>query len=130
MSKLPDIDKKISGQTISKFQIEKSPLHDFYTRVEDLTLPITVLRCDYSKKNHMRYLFTIFHRLNSGGMKLNNQEIRNCIYSGKFNNLLKELNNNDDWISINKIKCNEPQKLDTDALTCDFCYEWKNVERS
>lgn len=104
LSKLLDIDKKISGQAISKFQVEKSPLHDFYTRVEDLTLPITVLRCDYSKKTHMRYLFTIFHRLNSGGVKLNNQEIRNCIYSGKFNNLLKELNNNNDWISINKIK--------------------------
>jgi hypothetical protein len=33
----------------------------------------------------MEYLFTIFHRLNTGGMKLNNQEIRNCIFNGKFN---------------------------------------------
>lgn len=39
----------------------------------------------------MNYLFTIFHRLNSGGSKLTNQEIRNCIYNGDLNNLLKEI---------------------------------------
>ena len=39
----------------------------------------------------MHYLFTIFHRLNTGGNKLNNQEIRNCIFYGEFNNLLKSL---------------------------------------
>lgn len=39
----------------------------------------------------MRYLFTIFNRLNSGGVRLNNQEIRNCIYSGQFNDMLKSV---------------------------------------
>lgn len=38
----------------------------------------------------MEYLFTIFHRLNSGGSKLNNQEIRNCIYNGELNTFLKD----------------------------------------
>jgi hypothetical protein len=104
LSKLDDIDPKISGQPNSKFIDENSDLHQYYTRVENLTLPITVLRCDYSKSNHTDYLFTIFHRLNTGGMKLNNQEIRNCIFSGKFNNLLKELNKNLSWMKINKMQ--------------------------
>jgi hypothetical protein len=39
----------------------------------------------------MKYLFTIFHRLNTGGNKLTNQEIRNCIYSGLFNDLLTSI---------------------------------------
>jgi hypothetical protein len=104
LSKLIDIDPRISGQHSSKFIDENSELHQLYTRVENLTLPITVLRCDYSKKNHTNYLFTIFHRLNSGGMNLNNQEIRNCIYSGTFNNLLKELNKKNAWMKINKMK--------------------------
>jgi hypothetical protein len=60
-------------------------------RVENLTIPVTVIRCDYSKPNHMEFLFTTFHRLNKGGVTLNNQEIRNCIYSGQFNDLLKKL---------------------------------------
>jgi len=37
----------------------------------------------------------VFERLNTGGMKLNSQEIRNCIYSGKFNNLIVELSGNE-----------------------------------
>jgi len=104
LSRLDDIDPKISGQSISNFIDKNSELHKYFTRVENLTLPITVLRCDYNKKNHTNYLFTIFHRLNTGGMKLNNQEIRNCIYSGSLNTLLKELNKNTKWMKINKMK--------------------------
>jgi uncharacterized protein with ParB-like and HNH nuclease domain len=86
LSELNDIDPKISGKTVANIKSKNKTL---YERVENLTIPITVLRCDYEKKSHMDYLFTIFHRLNSGGTKLNNQEIRNCIYSGKLNTLLK-----------------------------------------
>lgn len=72
-----------------------------FEMVQDVSIPITVIRCDYSQANHMRYLFTIFHRLNSGGVRLNNQEIRNCIYSGSFNDLLKSIDaSNKDWRSI------------------------------
>lgn len=35
--------------------------------------------------------FEVFERLNTGGLALNAQEIRNAIYSGPLNNLLKEL---------------------------------------
>jgi hypothetical protein len=104
LSKLDDIDPNLSGETVSKFVDENSNLHHYYTRVENLTLPITVLRCDYSKKSHTHYLFAIFHRLNTGGMKLNNQEIRNCIYAGRFNELLRELNQNSAWMRLNKMK--------------------------
>ena len=68
-----------------------------FGKVENLTIPVTVLRCDYNKANHMEYLFTIFHRLNTGGNKLTNQEIRNCIYSGDFNELLKRSATNGDF---------------------------------
>jgi len=104
LSKLDDINSKISGQPTSKFIDKNSELHLYYIRVQNLSLPITVLRCDYSKPSHTNYLFTIFHRLNTGGMKLNNQEIRNCIFSGPFNDLLKELDKNLKWIKINKMK--------------------------
>ncbi len=104
LSKLDDIDSKISGKAISLFADRKSGLHEYYTRVENLTLPITVLRCDYNKASHSNYIFTIFHRLNSGGTKLNNQEIRNCIYSGPFNDFLKELDANPQWMKLNKME--------------------------
>lgn len=39
----------------------------------------------------------IFKRLNTGGMALTDQEIRNCVYNGTFNNQLIELNANSTW---------------------------------
>ena len=116
LSKLDDIDPKIAGKPVSEFIDRKSPLHLYYTRVENLTLPITVLRCDYSKKPHTEYLFTIFRRLNTGGMKLNNQEIRNCIYGGSFNKLLKELDKNQQWMEINKMKSPEGYRFTKQEL--------------
>jgi len=104
LSKLEDIDPKMSGQPLARFVDRNSDLHSYFTRVENLTLPITILRCDYSKMSHTNYIFMIFHRLNSGGAKLNNQEIRNCIYGGSLNNFLKELNKNPNWMRINKMK--------------------------
>ena len=103
LSKLDDIDPKLSGTPISSLANKKSSLHPYFTRVQNLTLPITVLRCDFLNKSHSNYIFTIFHRLNSGGSKLNNQEIRNCIYSGPFNDFLKELDGNTTWMKINKM---------------------------
>ncbi len=104
LSKLKDIDKKISGTKVSNFHDRSSDLNLLLKRVENLTLPVTVIRCDYEKTSHMEYLFTIFHRLNSGGSKLNNQEIRNCIFSGEFNDLLKKLNKDRTWKKIQKIE--------------------------
>lgn len=87
-SRIDDIDPKIAGKTPEEIKKEHP---EVYSRVENLMIPITVIRCDMTKKDHREYLFTIFHRLNAGGNKLNNQEIRNCIYSGSLNNFLKEI---------------------------------------
>lgn len=104
LSKIDDIDDRIAGKLAATFKIGKGEQKKIFDRVQNKTLPITVLRCDFSKKSHMEYLFTVFHRLNSGGTKLNNQEIRNCIYSGKLNMLLRELDQNEDWRTFNKMK--------------------------
>lgn len=104
LADLSDIDPHLSGKNARDIKSGKGGLKHFYTRVQNQTLPINVLRCDFGKKQHNEYLFTIFHRLNSGGSKLNNQEIRNCIYSGRFNDLLKTLDRNADWRRVNRMR--------------------------
>ena len=42
-------------------------------------------------------LYQIFERINTSGKSLNPQEIRNCVYQGKMNSLLFELNKNKSW---------------------------------
>lgn len=107
LSKLDDIDQVLAGKSVAALKPLNSELHSYYTRVENLTVPITVLRCDFKKSSHLDYLFMIFHRLNAGGARLNNQEIRNCIYGGPFNNLLKELDRNVSWRRLNKMRPGE-----------------------
>jgi hypothetical protein len=41
--------------------------------------------------------FEIFERLNTGSEKLNDQELRNCVYRGKYNDFIKELSKNDEF---------------------------------
>lgn len=104
LSTLEDIDEKLAGKLAATFKNGKGDQKKIFDRVQNKTLPVTVLRCDFSKKNHMEYLFTVFHRLNSGGSKLNNQEIRNCIYSGSLNKLLRELDQIEGWRTFNRMK--------------------------
>jgi len=88
LSKLEDVDRRILNKKVDQIR-EEHP--DIYSRIENTTIPVTVLRCDLSKRSHQEYLFTIFHRLNTGSVKLTNQEIRNCIYHGSFNTMLRDI---------------------------------------
>lgn len=45
-------------------------------------------------------IYHIFERLNTGGTLLNNQEVRNCVYSGPFNDSLLRLNKNSTWRKV------------------------------
>ena len=91
------VDERISGKKVSQIRRDSPQLCEI---LENVTIPVTILRCDYTKKDHMHYLYQIFYRLNSGGNKLFNQEIRNCIYQGTFNNFLKEYVRSQDWLQF------------------------------
>lgn len=45
-------------------------------------------------ETHPEIKYDIFMRLNRGSVKLNEQELRNCLYRGSFTNKLKEIRNN------------------------------------
>jgi len=103
LASLPDIHPSLRGKRNSDMRDGDVEQRRLYTRVEDVSIPITVIRCDYTQRSHMLYLFTIFHRLNSGGVRLTNQEIRNCIYSGAFNKVLKDFDHTDlNWKQVKK----------------------------
>lgn len=100
---LQDIHPMLRGTSNKQIREGNPEQKRIYELVEDVSIPVTVIRCDYTKKSHMLYLFTIFHRLNSGGVRLTNQEIRNCIYSGMFNDTLKSFDKtNTHWLSVKK----------------------------
>jgi hypothetical protein len=103
LAEVEDIHPLLRGKRNSQLRHGSEQERRLFESVEDISLPITVIRCSYSDPSHMRYLFTIFNRLNSGGVRLNNQEIRNCVYSGAFNDLLKQFDHTDrEWGVVKK----------------------------
>lgn len=51
----------------------------------------------FLKNSDPNLKFKIFERLNMGSVSLNSQELRNCMYKGHYNDLLKELSENKDF---------------------------------
>ncbi|MGE4314238.1 MAG: DUF262 domain-containing protein [Pseudobdellovibrionaceae bacterium] len=96
LSKLDDVDKRLSGYS----SIELRRLNEVLPKIENVTIPVTIIRCDLEKKSHNEYIFQIFHRLNKGGVSLNNQEIRNCIFRGDLNDLLFDLYKDRRWLDF------------------------------
>lgn len=51
----------------------------------------------FKKDSDAELKFNVFERLNTGAVALNDQELRNCIFSGEYNNLLKDLATDKDF---------------------------------
>jgi hypothetical protein len=70
-----------------------------------LTRPIRVTTLN--DKSDLAVRFDLFERLNSGGVKLQPQEIRNCVYRGPFNEILKELSQKDPFRRTIKLSADD-----------------------
>jgi hypothetical protein len=70
-------------------------------QLQFLTRPIRVTTLN--DKSDLAVRFDLFERLNSGGVKLEPQEIRNCVYRGPFNDALKDLSQNADFKRVVKL---------------------------
>lgn len=81
---------KLNGLTCTEMRNNDS-LSNLITRVEDRQLFFYVI----SKNTPMSIVYDIFNRINTGGTKLERQEIRNCIFIGNSTRLLKELSGED-----------------------------------
>jgi len=61
-------------------------------------------------------IFQIFERLNTGGVTLRGQEIRNCIYEGTFNTSLNKLNEYTSWRRIFGAATEDKRKRDVELI--------------
>lgn len=60
--------------------------------------------------------FNVFERLNTGSVALNAQELRNCLYRGKYNRLLKELASDSEFKSLLGLKGSERRMVDVELV--------------
>jgi uncharacterized protein with ParB-like and HNH nuclease domain len=67
-------------------------------RLKFLLRPLKVTTL--SDKSDMKVRFDLFERLNTGGIRLTEQEIRACVYRGQFNDFLDELSQDKDFNAV------------------------------
>lgn len=110
--KLTSLEKLDEFNEFSFDDLPKSIQLMFLTR----PIRITVLndRSDYGIR------FDLFERLNTGGVILHPQEIRNCIYTGKFNDFIKDCAKNEDFKSILKLGKNAEKNGNLEELVLKF----------
>jgi hypothetical protein len=64
--------------------------------------------------------YDLFERLNTGGVKLHAQEIRNCVFRGEFRNLLKNLSDDANFLKVVKLPDNEQQSASYEECVLRF----------
>jgi uncharacterized protein DUF262 len=64
--------------------------------------------------------FEIFERLNTGSVPLNDQELRNCIYRGPYNDLVHDLSQDPDFVYLLDLAKPDKRRKDVE-LVLRFC---------
>lgn len=87
---------KLSGLTIL-IELNGKRFQDIPKNLQDKFENATIRIIEIRKESNPDVKFEIFERLNTGAVQLNAQELRNCIYRGKYNELLRELAEDKDF---------------------------------
>lgn len=69
---------------------------DIVTGLQDRPIKVIVL----NDKSDLRVRFDLFERLNTGGIRLTDQEVRECVFMGAFVNLLDELSKTPEFSTV------------------------------
>jgi len=85
-----------------------------------LDTPIRSIVIDAAKNSDLRY--EVFERLNRGSMVLNEQELRNCVYRGSFNDLLAELEEDSAWRKVKGGDAPEPRFKEREIILRFFAF--------
>ncbi len=110
------VDKTLSLTDLEfladKFNGKKYSDFDFATRRDIRMLPITVNILAKGVPDMVKYV--LFKRLNTGGIPLTNQEIRNAIYSGPAIETIKRMAKSQEFIKATDGKVETLRKTDMD----------------
>lgn len=74
----------------------------------------------FKKGSDASLKYNVFERLNTGSVSLNDQELRNCIFRGPYNDLLKELSKDKDFRDVVGLDSEEKRMRDVE-LVLRYC---------
>ena len=84
--------------------------------IQDVIRYFKIRTITFKKESDQDLKFEIFERLNTGSVSLNDQELRNCIYRGSFNVLLKDLSTDPDFVFLLGLKKPDKRMKDIELV--------------
>lgn len=94
------------------------------------TYAIHAIVFEQKKPSNDSGMFQIFERINTSGMVLKDQEVRNCVYQGKYNSMLFELNKSEKWRKLFADEKENPRMLDLEFILRFFAMNKPSVYNS
>ena len=97
-------------------ELNKSGFKDIGEQLQDKISHYTLRSVTLLKQSSSDLKFEIFERLNTGSEPLNDQELRNCVYRGSYNHLLKELAADADFRGLLGLKLADKRLKDVELV--------------
>ncbi|MBC7749994.1 MAG: DUF262 domain-containing protein [Methylotenera sp.] len=111
------LDSKLKLQGLTKLTTFNNKFFSDLPKTVQLELLLKPLKITtLSDKSDMDVRFDLFERLNTGGIVLTNQEIRSCVYRGKFNDFIKELSTDPNFVKTVRLTASQ----ETDGTRDEF----------
>ncbi|MEI9983715.1 MAG: DUF262 domain-containing protein [Aliidongia sp.] len=115
VAKLKDLPLRLSSleklSSLTNQRFSDLP-EDIRTALEDRPVKVVVL----NDKSDLQVRFDLFERLNSGGIKLTDQEVRACVFRGPFMDCITRLAATDEFNSVVKL----PERKTKDGTPEDY----------
>lgn len=114
--KFPDgTDFKLTGLKVFR-ELNGEKYAGLSDDIQDAIRYFKVRTITFKNDSDKNLRFEIFERLNTGSVALNDQELRNCIYRGRFNVLLKKLSRDPDFTYLLGLKKPDKRMKDIELV--------------
>lgn len=108
LSNTENINKRWRGKTFQQLQASEQ------RKIRTTTIHSIIF--EQKMPDDDTAMFQIFERINTGGQILKPQEIRNCVYQGKCNSMLIELNKNEYWRMVLDMPSEDSRMSDMELI--------------
>lgn len=113
----PSDNKEFKLTSLKAFpELKGKAFKDLSVELQNKILYYKIRTITFNKESDPNLKFEIFERLNTGSVSLSDQELRNCIYRGTYNKLLRELAQDEDFKHIIGIKNSDRRMRDVELV--------------